>query len=149
MRPSRRIPSLEEQCLVQLSHYETHNTLENVRKLRDIALVCKLGNFQIPLLLNVTCHLHLLTKGFIHQFRLAPTRPGEDFIHFVGTVNHEPTHIYIQESSSNNVVTVTVATVESNHDVEFAFLTNNSFDVGYFVVDYLNKNRIELFPFAG
>ncbi len=86
MRPSRRIPSLEEQCLAQLSHYETHNILENLRKLRDIALIMslmyKLSNYQITLILDVTGHLHLLSQGFIHQFRLAPTLPGADFIHF-------------------------------------------------------------------
>lgn len=139
VRPSRRNPSLEEQCLVQLRHFETHNTPENVRKLRDIALLCKLGNDRIPLLQDVTGHLHLLGQGFVHQFKLAPTLPGDDFIHLVGTVNGEPTHIYIQESSSKNVVIVTVMTVESYHDVDFVFLTNNSLDVGYFVVDYLDK----------
>ena len=48
MPASRRIPCLEEQCLAQLTYIETHYTQENVKKLSEIALVCKQGDYQIP-----------------------------------------------------------------------------------------------------
>jgi hypothetical protein len=137
MPASRQTPSLGEQCLAQLTYFETHSTLENVRKLSEIALECKLGH---SLLQDLTGHLRMLRSFFSNQLQFAPTLPGDDFIHLVGTVDEEPTHIYIQERAGfKNVVTVTVHTVESHHDVDFVFLTNNVHDISYFVVDYLDK----------
>ncbi len=107
-----------KQCLTQLSYFETHNSLENVRKLRDIALVCTLGNIEIPLLQDVTDNIRLLKLVCMNQLQFAPTLSGEDFIHIVGTVDGEPTHICIQESAGFRYVdTLTVHTVEAHHEV--------------------------------
>ncbi len=117
-----------------------------MRKLIEIDFVCKLGNSQIPPLQDLTGHLRFLRQGFIHQFQLAPTLPGDHFIHLVGTVHREQSQIYIQECSVvRNVVTVTVKTVESDHDVEIVSLTNNLLDIGYFVVDFLEKPALSFF----
>jgi hypothetical protein len=128
-----------QQCLSRLRFWETHNTLENVRRLHDTAVVSKLSYYQNRLILDVIRHLCTVHQVCKHQIKVALTLPDDKFVHLVGTVNGKPTHIYIRETSSMNGVTVTVATVESNHDVDSVFLTNISLDVGYFVMDYLDK----------
>ena len=112
----RRPPSLEEQCLAQLKFFETHVSLRNVEQLSQITL-------------------------FKNQLRITPTLAGDDFIHIVGTVAQEETHIYVQQGAAHkNVLTVTVHTVDRNHDVQFRFLTNNAKDASHFVVHFLDKD---------
>ena len=135
----RRPPSLEEQCLAQLKFFETHVSLRNVELLSQVADELKLDDF--PLRELTGRHLPSISTLFKNQLRIAPTLAGDDFIHIVGTVAQEKTHIYVQQGAAHkNVLTVTVHTVDRNHDVQFRFLTNNAEDASHFVVHFLDKD---------
>ena len=134
----RRPPSLEEQCLAQLKVFEAHVSLRNVELLSQFADELKLDDF--PLRELTGRHLPSI-RIFMNQLRIAPTLAGDDFIHIVGTVAQEKTHIYIQQGAAHkNVLTVTVHTVDKNHEVHFRFLTNNAEDASHFVLHYLDKD---------
>jgi hypothetical protein len=138
----RRPLSLEEQCLAQLKHIEIHISLRNVKLLSQIADELKLDGF--PLRELTGRHLPLISTLYKNQLRIASTLAGEDIIYIVGTdrtVAQEETHIYVQQGAAHkNVLTVTVHTVEKNHDVHFEFLTNSAEDASHFVVHYLDKD---------
>jgi len=135
----RRPPSLEEQCLAQLYFYEPLVSLRNVKLLSQLAADIKMDDF--PLRELTGRHLPSISTLFKNQLRIAPTLAGDDFIHIVGTVAQEKTHIYVQQGAAHkNVLTVTVHTVDRNHDVQFRFLTNNAEDASHFVVHFLDKN---------
>jgi hypothetical protein len=86
-------------------------------------------------------HLPSISTLFKNQLRITSTLAENDFTHIAGTVAQEKKHIYIQQGAAHkNVLTVTVHTVEKNHDVHFEFLTNNAGDVSHFVVQYLDKD---------
>ena len=134
----RRPPSLEEKCLAQLKFFETHVSLRNVELLSQVADELKLDDF--PLRELTGRHLPSISTLFKNQLRIAPTLAGDDFIHIVGTVAQEK-KIYVQQGAAHkNVLTVTVHTVEKNHDVHFEFLTNSAEDAFHFVVHYLDKD---------
>ncbi len=136
---TRRPLSLEEQCLAQLKIFETHISLRNAEQLSQIADELKLDDF--PLRELTSRHLPLISILFKNQLRIAPTLAGDDFIHIVVTVAQEETHIYVQQGAAHkNVLTVTVHTVEKNHDVHFEFLTNSAEVASHFVVHYLDKD---------
>ena len=135
----RRPPSLEEQCLAQLKFFEPHVSLRNVELLSQVADELKLDD--LPLRELTGRHLPSISTEFKNQLRIAPTLAGDDFIHIVGTVAQEKKHIYVQqEAAHKNVLTVTVHTVDRNHDVQFRFLTNNAEDASHFVLQYLDKD---------
>ena len=70
-----------------------------------------------------------MSTVFKNQLRIAPELAGDDFIQIVGTVAQEKTHIYVQQGAAHKkFLTVTVHTVEKNHDVHFKFLTNSAED---------------------
>jgi hypothetical protein len=135
----RHPPSLEEQCVAQLKVWEPHVSLRNVELLSQVADELKLEGF--PLRELTGRHLPSISTLFKNQLRIAPTLAGDDFIHIVGTVAQEKTHIYIQQVAAHkNVLTVTVRTVDKNHDVQFRFLTNNAEDASHFIVHFLDKD---------
>jgi len=136
----RRPPSLEEQCLTQLKFFEPHVSLRNVELLSQVADELKLDDF--PLRELTGRHLPSISTLFKNRLRIAPTLAGDDFIHIVGTVAQEKTHIYVQQGAAphNNVLIVTVQTVDRIHDVQFRFLTNNAEDASHFVLQYLDKD---------
>ena len=55
------------------------------------------------------------------------------------TGKHRPLIITLL-AAHKNVLTVTVHTVDRNHDVQFRFLTNNAEDASHFVVHFLDKD---------
>ena len=136
----RRPPSLEEQCLAQLNYYEPLVSLKNVELLSQLAANMKLDEF--PLRELTGRHLPSIRTLFKNRLRIAPTLAGDNFIHIVGTVAQEKTHIYVQQGAAphKNVLTVTVQTVDRIHDVQFRFLTNNAEDASHFVLQYLDKD---------
>ena len=139
----RRPPSLEEQCLAHLKFFETHVSLRNVELLSQVAGEFKLDDFPLRELTgrHLPTRLPSISTLIKNQLRIAPTLAGDDFIHIVGTVAQEETHIYVlQGAAHKNVLTVTVRTVDKNHDVQFRFLTNNAEDAFHFIVHFLDKD---------
>jgi hypothetical protein len=139
MYTGRRPPSLEELCVAQLKIFEPHVSLRNVELLSQGADELKLDDF--PLRELTGKHLPSISAVFKDKLRIAPSLAVDDFTHIVGTVAREKTHIYVQQGAAHkNVLTVTVHTVDRNHDVQFRFLTNNAEDASHFVVHFLDKN---------
>ena len=98
----RRPPSLEEQCIAQLKFFEPHVSLRNVELLSQVADELKLNEF--PLRELTGRHLPSISTLFKNQLRITPTLAGDDFIHIVGTVAQEKTHIYVQQGAAHKNV---------------------------------------------
>ena len=144
----RRPSSLEEhleQCLAQLKVFETHVSLRNVELLSQVVDELKLDDF--PLRELTGRHLPSISTLFKNQLRIAPTLAGDDFIHIVGRVAQEKTHIYVQQGAAphKNVLTVTVHTVDKNHDVSYQQRRRRL----SFRLALSGQRRINLFPLAG
>ena len=148
-RSSLSFPGRAVSCrLAQLKFFETHISLRNVEQLSQIADELKLDDF--PLRELTGRHLPSISTLFKNQLRITPTLAGDDFIHIVGTVAQEETHIYVQQGAAHkNVLTVTVHTVDKNHDVHFRLLTYSVEDASHFVVHYSGQRRINLFSLTG
>ena len=98
MYTCRRPPSLEELCVAQLKIFEPHVSLRNVELLSQVADELKLDDF--PLRELTGRHLPSISTLFKNRLRIAPTLAGDDFIHIVGTVAQEKTHLPSTRSSS-------------------------------------------------